>query len=252
MAEDKAGRGILPVSHYFALVAPVALWGAFIKLNIELLAPYKAALAPVYVGFALLSAVFGAVGANARINLHRIMSYSSMYHFGVVLLLLSFSELKRTLPRLFTFCLYAEPERRLSGFYSLKSHGEYLAATTSLSGLAETRPYTTGALLVSLFSMIGLPPLAGFTGQLGAVSELLKNGCYVSLGIILLFLLVLAKAYLEIIKTAYFEHKVKIFDAENKTVLLYTMFCMLCIVFVSFNPYGLFHLLQDMFYVVGL
>lgn len=127
-----------------------------------------------------------------------------------------------------------------------------MAATTSLSGLAETRPYTTGALLVSLFSMIGLPPLAGFTGQLGAVSELLKNGCYASLGIILLFLLVLAKAYLEIIKTAYFEHKVKIFDAENKTVLLYTMFCMLCIVFVSFNPYGLFHLLQDMFYVVGL
>lgn len=103
MAEDKAGRGILPVSHYFALVVPVALWGAFIKLNIELLAPYKAALAPVYVGFALLSAIFGAVGANARINLHRIMSYSSMYHFGVVLLLLSFSELKRTLPRLFTF-----------------------------------------------------------------------------------------------------------------------------------------------------
>lgn len=83
MAEDKAGRGILPVSHYFALVAPVALWGAFIKLNIELLAPYKAALAPVYVGFALLSAVFGAVGANARINLHRIMSYSSMYHSGL-------------------------------------------------------------------------------------------------------------------------------------------------------------------------
>ena len=232
---------------------PVALWGAFIKLNIELFAPYKAALAPVYVGFALLSAVFGAVGANARINLHRIMSYSSMYHFGVVLLLLSFFRIETDFAAFVYLFVYT---LSLNGgylvFYSLKSHGEYLAATTSLSGLAETRPYTTGALLVSLFSMIGLPPLAGFTGQLGAVSELLKNGCYVSLGIILLFLLVLAKAYLEIIKTAYFEHKVKIFDAENKTVLLYTMFCMLCIVFVSFNPYGLFHLLQDMFYVVGL
>lgn len=253
MAEDKAGRGILPVSHYFALVVPVALWGAFIKLNIELFAPYKAALAPVYVGFALLSAVFGAVGANARINLHRIMSYSSMYHFGVVLLLLSFFRIETDFAAFVYLFVYT---LSLNGgylvFYSLKSHGEYLAATTSLSGLAETRPYTTGALLVSLFSMIGLPPLAGFTGQLGAVSELLKNGRYVSLGIILLFLLVLAKAYLEIIKTAYFEHKVKIFDAENKTVLLYTMFCMLCIVFVSFNPYGLFHLLQDMFYVVGL
>lgn len=117
MAEDKAGRGILPVSHYFALVAPVALWGAFIKLNIELLAPYKAALAPVYVGFALLSAVFGAVGANARINLHRIMSYSSMYHFGVVLLLLSFFRIETDFAAfVYLFVLYAEPERRLSGF----------------------------------------------------------------------------------------------------------------------------------------
>lgn len=51
-------------------------------------------------------------------------------------------------------------------FYSLKSHGEYLAATTSLSGLAETRPYTTGALLVSLFSMIGCRRWPGLRGSL--------------------------------------------------------------------------------------
>ena len=137
-------------------------------------------------------------------------------------------------------------------FYSLKSHGEYLSSVTSLSGLAETRAYTTGALLVSLFSFIGLPPLVGFLGQLNVVSELLKNEYYISLGIILFFLLVLSKSYLDIIKTAYFEHKVKIYDSENKSVMAYTLFSVICIVLVAFNPQDLFAIMKDMFYVVSL
>ena len=253
MAEDKAGKGILPVSHYFALVLPMALWGVLIKMDIQLLSPYQAEFAPVYAGFALLSVIFGAMGANARINLHRIMAYSSMYHFGMVLLLLSFFKLETDFAA-FVYLLVVLLS--LNGgylvFYSLKSHGEYLASITSLAGLAETRPYTTGALLVSLFSLIGLPPLAVFMGQFGCISDLLRNGYFISLGIVLFFLLVLAKAYLEIIKTAYFEKKVKLYDAENRIISLYTVFCMACVVIVAFNPGNLFQILKDMFYVVSL
>lgn len=176
-----------------------------------------------------------------------------MYHFGMVLLLLSFFKLETDFAA-FVYLLVVLLS--LNGgylvFYSLKSHGEYLASITSLAGLAETRPYTTGALLVSLFSLIGLPPLAVFMGQFGCISDLLRNGYFISLGIVLFFLLVLAKAYLEIIKTAYFEKKVKLYDAENRIISLYTVFCMACVVIVAFNPGNLFQILKDMFYVVSL
>lgn len=253
MSEDKTGKGILPVSHYFAIISPLAFWGCFIKLNIELISPYSAYLSDVYLGFAILSVIFGAMGANARINLHRILSYSSMYHFGIILILLSFFKQETNFAAfvyLFVYMLSLNGSYLV--FYSLKSHGEYLSSVTSLSGLAETRAYTTGALLVSLFSFIGLPPLVGFLGQLNVVSELLKNEYYISLGVILFFLLVLSKSYLDIIKTAYFEHKVKIYDSENKSVMVYTLFSVIFIVLVAFNPQDLFAVMKDMFYVVNL
>ncbi len=253
IAEDKTGKGILPVSHYFALIAPLAFWGCFIKLNVELFKPLSAELSPVYQGFALLSVIFGAMGANARINLHRILSYSSMYHFGIVLILLSFFKSETNFAAfVYLFVYIISLNGSYLVFYSLKSHGEYLSSVTSLSGLAETRAYTTGALLVSLFSFIGLPPLVGFLGQLNAVSELLKREYYISLGIILFFLLILSKAYLDIIKTAYFEHKIKIYDSENKSVMMYTLFSVICIVLIAFNPQDLFAIMKDMFDVVNL
>ncbi len=253
IAEDKAGKGILPVSHYFAMVAPVAFWGAFMKLNLTVFAPYASELAPVYVAFALLSVVFGAIGANARINLHRIYAYSSMYHFALILLLLSFFKPAAAFAAfLYLFMYMLGLNSVYVVFYGLKSYGEYLSAVASLSGLAQTRPYTTGALLVSLFSLIGLPPLAGFAGQLNLANEMLRNESYASLGVVFFFLLILAKAYLEIIKTAYFEQKLKVYDTENKSVLFYTLFGILCIAVVAFNPGHLFQTLQDMFYVVFL
>ena len=252
-AEDKVGKGILPVSHYFALFLPVVLWGTLIKMDTALLAPYQNEFAPVYAGFALLSVIFGAMGANSRINLHRIFAYSSMYHFVIVLLLLSFFKLETDFAAfVYLFVCLLSLNGSYLVFYSLKSRGEYLASVTSLSGLAETRPYTTGALLVSLFSLIGLPPLAVFMGQFDCISILLRNGYFISLGIVLFFLLVLAKAYLDIMKTAYFEKKVKIFDTENRAVPFYTVFCISCIVLAAFNPGNLLQILKDMFYVVSL
>ena len=137
-------------------------------------------------------------------------------------------------------------------FYSLKSHGEYLSSVTSLSGLAKSRPYTSGAFLVGLFSMISLPPLAGFLGQLDVVYELVKNEQYGSLAVILVCMLLLAKSFLNIIKTIYFDQKMKLFDVENKYALLYTWIGSIAILILMFNPCHIMEKMKDMFYVLFL
>jgi len=253
LAEEKAGKAILPVSHYFAVITPLAFWGAFFKLNNTIFIAFFASFAPVYVAFALISVLFGAVGANARINLHRILAYAALYHFGLILLLLSFFKPEADFAAFIVLLAYIIS---INGayivFYGLKSRGEYLSAITSLSGLSETRPELTAALLISLFSLLGLPPFVGFLGQLTLVNELIKNESYASLGVALFCLLFLAKSCLEIIKTAYFEHKIKNYDTPNRQVIFLSLLNALIIAIAAFNPGNIMAILKDMFYVVYL
>lgn len=249
--EDRFGKAILPASHYFAVVAPWAYWGAFIKLNIILVKPFAADITPVYVFFAFLSVIFGAIGANTRINLHRIYSFCLMFYFGIMLLLLSQFNAAADFAAMVSLivCILGINGVYLV-FYSLKSRNEYLSATVSLSGLAETRPYATAVLLISLFSLLGMPPLAGFLGITGVTAELITSGKLVSLGLMFASLLMLANCYLEIIKTAYFEHKIINYDVENKNLRFYMLLNIICIATAAFNPFNLMEIIKDMFYVI--
>lgn len=252
-AEDKAGRATLPVSHYQAVVTPWAYWGVLIKLNTTLGYSYADKIAPVYVAFALFSVVIGAMGTNSRINLHRIYSFTATYYFGIILLLLAQFKIETTFAAYICLTTYI---CGVSGaylvFYVLKSRNEYLASITSLSGLSETRPLATATLLISLFSLIGMPPLAGFLGQADIVSELIAAQRFISLGCVMFCLLLLAKAFLEMMKTAYFEHKIINYDVENKTVHLLMLLNIAVLVMVSFNPFGILDKIKDMFYALFL
>lgn len=253
LAEEKTGKSILPVAHYFAIIMPLALWGVFIKINLIIFSTYTSAMSAAYMIFALLSVLMGAIGANSRINLHRIYAYGTLYHFGIILLLLSLGKMTAT------FATYIYLMTYLIGlngaylfFYSLKSYGEYLSSVTVLSGLAKTRPCTMGILLISLFSLIGFPPLAGFLGQLSVIYELLDTEYYACLFFALICLLLLAKAYLEIIRTAYFDEKNKVFDRESSCVLFYAFINAIFVSIIAFNPLNITEKLKDMFYVIFL
>ncbi len=251
VAEERAAKNILPVSHYFAIVHPLIYWGAFIKLNIMVLGAYMAYLKPVYILFALFSMMLGAVGANARISLHRIYAFGSMYHFGVVLLLLSFFNSAADFSAYIYIILYL---LGLNGaylvFYHLKIRNEYVSTIASLSGIVEHKPYTTGILLISLFSLIGFPPLAGFLAQLDIVYQLISIEHPLYLMVIFGCLLLLVKVYLEIVKTAYFEQNIIIHDAENKFIRLFMAANALCLLTAAFNPFNWLEKFKDMFYVL--
>ncbi len=252
-AEEKSGKSILPVAHYFALITPIAFWGVFLKLNIKIFSEYMHIFSSVYLIFGIMSLFFGAVGANSRINLHRIFAHASIYHFGIILIMISFNRQEMYFSAFVYLFMYI---LALNGIYlvlySLRSHGEYLSSVTSLSGLSQTRSYSTGMLLISIFSFIGFPPLAGFLGQLNLLIDLISNGGYMKLGIIFFCFLFLARAYLALIKIAYFEPKAKNYDTMSKSLLLCMLINMLLILVIAFNPYNIITTIQDMFYVMFL
>ena len=251
MVEEKVAKSILPVSHYFAIILPLIQWGVLIKLKEYILYPFAEYLSIAFIIIAIFSIILGSVGANSRINLYRIYAYGSMYHFGVIMVLLSFFNKETEFSSFIYLLVYI---LALNGiyivFYNLKSHGEFLSSLTSLSGHAETRPHTTRALLISIFSLLGLPPLAGFLAEYSFIDTLLVEKNYILLSIVMVFFFILAKSYLEIIKTAYFEQKIKNYDTEDKTVLLITLLNIMLIIIISFNPFGIIEIIKDMFNVI--
>lgn len=253
MAEDKACCSILPVSHYFMLFLPVVYFGCIVKIN-QITSPvYGATWNQIYQVLALVSVIWGAIGANTRKNLHGVYAYSSIYYFGIILFLISLGREESVFAAfIYLLCYLLALANLYAIFYNLKTHGQYVSDINSLSGLAQTRSYTTGALMISLFSLIGIPPLIGFLGQINMADELLGNGNYIAVGIIFAALLLLSKAYLEIMKIIYFAPKTKSFDSESKYVLLYTIINTFIIMSFAFNPFNITEKIKDMFYVIFL
>ena len=253
MAEEKQSRSILPVAHYFAIIPMITFFAILLKINQIFYPILGTHLTSTYKILALISIIFGAIGANARINLHRICAYSTIFHMGIVLLLISLATSIAIETAFIYLLIYLTALGAIYAVcYNLRSHGEYLSAISSLAGMAENRPYATGALLVGLFSMMGLPPLSGFLGQLNVVYELLNQEKYLILLTVIICILLIIRAYLGIIMTVYFAKKVKSFDAENKHVLLCSMLYILAVIGLTFNPFHIFEHIKDMFNVIFL
>ena len=253
MAEEKQSRSILPVAHYFAIIPMIAFFAVLLKINQIFYPILGAHLTSAYQILAIISIIFGAIGANARINLHRICAYSTVFHMGIVLLLISLATPIAIETAFIYLLIYLTALGTVyTVCYNLRSHGEYLSAVSSLAGLAENRPYATGALLVGLFSMMGLPPLSGFLGQLNVFYELLNKEEYLTLLTVIICLLLIIRSYLSIIMTVYFEKKIKSFDTENKYVVLCSMLYILVVIGLTFNPLDIFERIKDMFNVIFL
>lgn len=253
LINDNINKSILPVSHYFTIVLPVALWCIIIKLTHMLFPTYQYSFKIAYECIALLSVVIGGIGANSKGNLQHIYTYGSLFFWGCILLLLSLFQKETEFAASLLLIIYL---LNLSGLYAvnynLKSHGEDLKSTISLSGLAQTRGTLTCLLLIFVFSILGLPPLAGFLGEMNILYYLITYEKYIALWIIGLFLLWLAKAYLELIKNVYAKQKTKNFDTENKYVMFFTILICGIILLIPFNPGNIIEKMKDMYDVIWL
>lgn len=77
---------------------------------------------------------------------------------------------------------------------------------SSFNGLAKSHPYLAGVMTISLFSLIGIPPLAGFLGKFGILTALLhfKQQFYWIAIVVAIMIAITSYPYLKIIKNLYF------------------------------------------------
>ena len=234
---DVFGAAILPVGSYLMIVPVFAYYAAFVQLSVGPLAVHFDFLKPAFYAFSLISIFIGAIGANGEINLRRIMAYSRIFVLGIVLLLLSsITEISIFSSFIYLFVSMLALGGVFAACYALKNKGDYLRRLNELSGLAESKPFIAAAMLIFMVSLLGFPPLLGFLGMVFIVDNLVAYQDYVSIFVIMLGIVILAAAYLRVIKTFYFDVKRSNFDRADRGIYFMLLLILAVILVFVLSP----------------
>ena len=123
--------------------------------------------------------VFGAVAAIGQKNLKRLMAYSSISHMGFALAGLAVGTNEGIQSSLIYISIYLLMNLAFfSCLFMLKRNDIYHEDLSDLSGLSKNHPILALCLLISLFSLAGIPPLAGFFAKFYIFLAVIKEEMY--------------------------------------------------------------------------
>lgn len=233
---------ILPVSMYLSFIPPIAYLSILVNVLYNVFYPMYNTLHLFVVGCAVLSIILGAIGTNGENNLKKIFSYVTLYNLGAVLLCISDFNAKGIFTGFVCLIVYLLALLGIyTVFYAFKRKGEYLTEVSALSGISNVIPYASSAFLIFLVSLLGTPPMLGFLGKLSIMNYLIFQGSYVFISILLMATLLMAYAFLNIIKTIYFNNSESGFDRVDKGVYISLTVNLLLVLISILNPSYLLH-----------
>lgn len=157
---------------------------------------------------AILSMVWGSLGALYQTNMKRMLGYSAVAHAGYALIALvcamegAFPEAAASL----AFYVLAYGVATMASFLVFSfEEDEGRSAIRDLGGLAIRKPALAFALAVALLSLAGLPPLGGFMGKFNIFVLAAHHGHYGLVIVALLTSIISLGYYLRLIVSAYME-----------------------------------------------
>ena len=159
------------------------------------------------------SMVLGAFAAIGQRNIKRLMAYSSIGHMGFALVGLAAGTQEGIQGVLIYLAIYVPMTLgTFACILSMRRDGQMVEEIGDLSGLARTKPMMAFFLAMLLFSLAGIPPLAGFFAKFYVFLAAIKAGLFTLAVIGVLASVVGAYYYLTIIKIMYFDDPAKPFE----------------------------------------
>ena len=212
------------VTLFFALAPKIAAITVFIRFLyipfINIIDQWQ----PIIVFLSIASMVFGAIAAIGQKNLKRLIAYSSIGHMGYALAGLSVGTNQGIQSSVLYISIYLVMNL---GFFSclfmLKRDDKFHEEIDDLSGLSKNHPLISLSLLVILFSLAGIPPLAGFFAKFYIFKAVLDQSMYYLAIIGLLSTVIAAFYYLRIVKIMYFDIEKEKYDQDYNFGLKFTL-----------------------------
>lgn len=236
------GAALLPVSGFLTLLPPFVFLACLISLMTGVFHPALPLVKNMLTAFALISLLLGALSANGEKNVRRLFAFSTLFNLGFMLFsIVSFSDNAVLSAFSYTMIYVLAMAGVYTVFLGMKSRGEYLSELGEINGLSESKPYISAALLIFMFSMIGIPPMLGFLGRLSIVNNLVIEERWPDLAVLLTALMFMANAYLQVIRTIYFEPLKNSFDRTDKAIYICLAINLVLVVISILNPGWLLH-----------
>ena len=195
-----------PVTAFFAIAPKVAALALLTRVLLgpfgDVVAQWQQVLLLVSMGSMLLGA-FAAIGQR---NIKRLMAYSSIGHVGYALMGVAVASDSGLRGLLIYMAIYVLMNvGTFAVIISMRRGGRAVEQVDDLAGLGRTDPGTALWMAVFMFSMAGIPPLAGFFGKLYVFLAAVQGGFWVLATVGVLTSVVSAYYYLRIVKVMYFD-----------------------------------------------
>jgi NADH-quinone oxidoreductase subunit N len=195
-----------PVTAFFAVAPKIAALALFIRVMVGPFGDLVAQWQQIVVFVSVASMVLGAVAAINQRNIKRLMAYSSIGHVGYALIGLAVGNEAGVRGILIYLAIYLFMNvGTFACILAMRRNGRMVEGIEELAGLGKTHPMLAAAMTVFMFSMAGIPPLAGFFGKLYVFLAAIEAELYGLAIIGVLTSVIGAFYYLRIIRIMYFD-----------------------------------------------
>ena len=212
------------VTLFFTMVPKIAALTVFVRF---LYVPFLNLIDQwqmIIVFLSIASMLFGAIAAIGQTSIKRLVAYSSIGHIGYTLAGLATGSNEGIQSSIIYISIYVIMNLALfSCLLMLKRNDQYYERIDDLSGLSKNHPLLSLSLLVILFSLAGIPPLAGFFAKFYVFKAVIEQSMYFLAIVGLLSTVVAAFYYLRIIKIIYFDKEKEKYDQDHSLWLKFSL-----------------------------
>ncbi len=234
------------VTIFFAILPKIAALTVFIRI---LYVPFLNIIDQwqiIIVFLSIASMLFGAIAAIGQKNLKRLIAYSSIGHMGYALAGVSTGTNQGIQSSITYISIYLFMNLAFfSCLFMLRRDEKYFENIEDLSGLSKNHPILSFSFLIVLFSLAGIPPLAGFFAKFYIFSAVIEQSMYFLAITGLLSTVIAAFYYLRLIKIIYFDSEKEKYESNHNIGLKISLiFSSIFILFYFIYPSPLIEIIE--------
>jgi NADH-quinone oxidoreductase subunit N len=226
-----------PVTAFFASAPKVAALAVFTRVALTAFPGITLQWQQIVVFVAIASMALGSFAAIGQKNIKRLMAYSSIGHMGFALVGLAAGTAEGAQGVLVYIAIYvAMTLGSFSVILAMKRNGQHVENVSDFSGLSRTNPLLAFFFAMLLFSLAGVPPLAGFFAKFYVFNAAIKAGLFTLSVIGVVTSVVGAFYYLMIVKVMYFDEPLSQLDPMRVELRAVLAICGLFTIFFFVYP----------------
>jgi NADH-quinone oxidoreductase subunit N len=202
-----------PVTAFFAMAPKIAALSLLVSVLMGPFKPLFPQWQQIIVAAAVLSMGWGAFAALRQPNIKRLMAYSSIANVGYVLLGVAAGTERGIQSVVFFLAIYMVMNLGAFAIILLMKRRNVMVENISdLAGLGRSHPMLALSMMIMMFSLAGIPPLAGFWGKLYVFMAAVEAKLFWPAVLGVLASVVASYYYVRIVKVMYFDESEEAID----------------------------------------